>query len=285
MKIKNKGKVYPSPSPSSSSSSSSSSANGDYLSGLKLLPAAIIALATVLPLEDREVLAYLITRSIKTTATTSSSSIIQRKSSKKTAANGSNNNGNGSTVTHKPPVFDCDCFDCYTSYWFRWDSSPNRELIHQAIEAFEDHLTNGEAQKSKKNGKAKRRDKTARRFGADNNNNQVLNVLLLGQPESSVPEKQVEDSKQPTINVVVPDEAFLEDDVAPVNSPTKEFEENEVMEFSGESKPAEDETTTEVMQTTAAGGSCNHKGLARKVLPDVLGLFNSRLWSLWSPNA
>ncbi|KAJ0038016.1 hypothetical protein Pint_23760 [Pistacia integerrima] len=263
MKIKNKGKVYPSPSPSSSS------ANGDYLSGLKLLPAAIIALATVLPLEDREVLAYLITRSIKTTATTSSSSIIQRKSSKKTAANGSNNNNN------KPPVFDCDCFDCYTSYWFRWDSSPNRELIHQAIEAFEDHLTNGEAQKSKKNGKAKRRDKTARRFGADNNNNQVLNVLLLGQPESSVLEKQVEDSKQPTINVVVPDEAFSEDDVAPVNSPTKEFEENEV----------EDDTTTEVIQTTAAGGSCNHKGLARKVLPDVLGLFNSRLWSLWSPNA
>ncbi|KAJ0095037.1 hypothetical protein Patl1_16976 [Pistacia atlantica] len=242
MKIKNKGKVYPSPSPSSSSSSSS--ANGDYLSGLKLLPAAIIALATVLPLEDREVLAYLITRSIKTTATTSSSSIIQRKSSKKTAANGSNNNGNGSTVTHKPPVFDCDCFDCYTSYWFRWDSSPNRELIHQAIEAFEGPLD-----------------------------------------QRSVPEKQVEDSKQPTINVVVPDEAFSEDDVEPVNSPTKEFEENEVMEFSGESKPAEDETTTEVMQTTAAGGSCNHKGLARKVLPDVLGLFNSRLWSLWSPNA
>lgn len=27
-----------------------------------------------------------------------------------------------------------------------------------------------------------------------------------------------------------------------------------------------------------------HKGLARKVLPDIMGLLNSRLWNLWSPN-
>ena len=27
-----------------------------------------------------------------------------------------------------------------------------------------------------------------------------------------------------------------------------------------------------------------HNGLARKVLPDVVGLLNSRLWSLWGPN-
>lgn len=27
-----------------------------------------------------------------------------------------------------------------------------------------------------------------------------------------------------------------------------------------------------------------HKGLARKVLPDVIGLLNSRLWNLWGPN-
>ncbi|XP_044488537.1 uncharacterized protein LOC123213214 [Mangifera indica] len=279
MKIKNKGKVYPSPSPPSSSS------DGDYLSLLKLLPAAIIALVSVLPLEDRDVLAYLITRSIKTTtATTLSSSITQRKSSKRTAAaNGSssNNNGNGNALTtHKPPMFDCDCFDCYTSYWFRWDSSPNRELIHQAIEAFEDHLTNGEAQKSKKNGKAKRRDKTARRFGSENNN--------PGKPESSVLKKELEDSKQPTDNVtVVAEEVLSDDDVSLVSSPIEEVEKNEVIDFSGGSLPAADETTTEFVRATAAGGSCcsNHKGLARKVLPDVLGLFNSRLWSLWSPNA
>ena len=28
----------------------------------------------------------------------------------------------------------------------------------------------------------------------------------------------------------------------------------------------------------------NHRGLARMVLPDVMGLLNSRLWNLWGPN-
>ena len=68
MKIKNKGKVYPSPSSSSSSSSAiPCHSDGDFLSVLKLLPAAILALASVLSLEDREILAYMITRSMKTT--------------------------------------------------------------------------------------------------------------------------------------------------------------------------------------------------------------------------
>ena len=62
MKIKNKGKVYPSPSSSSSSSLAiPCHSDGDFLSVLKLLPATILALASVLSLEDREVLAYMIT--------------------------------------------------------------------------------------------------------------------------------------------------------------------------------------------------------------------------------
>ncbi|KAJ4710796.1 ATP-dependent tryptophan/phenylalanine/tyrosine adenylase [Melia azedarach] len=283
MKIKNKGKVYPSP----SSSSSSPPSDGGYLSVLKLLPAAILALASVLSLDDREVLAYLITRSIKTTATATvnpSSSIIQKKSSKNKTANGSTVS-NATVTAHKPPVFYCDCFDCYMSYWFRWDSSPNRELIHQAIEAFEDHLTNGETEKSKKNGKGKRRDKTTRR-SADTNKH-VVDITT--QPEVSVLGNQVEESQESSsaAAVVVP-ETLPENDVAlvPVSSSEEEasrLEENEVVEVSGESAAVEEETSA-LVRTSTAASSCSHKGLARKVLPDVLGLFNSRLWSLWSPN-
>ncbi|KAF3546924.1 hypothetical protein DY000_02000518 [Brassica cretica] len=65
--MKKKGKVYPSPpptqQPSSSSSSSSRYLNEDEsLSVLRLLPATILVLVSVLSTEDREVLAYLITR-------------------------------------------------------------------------------------------------------------------------------------------------------------------------------------------------------------------------------
>ncbi|KAM7484042.1 hypothetical protein LguiA_000051 [Lonicera macranthoides] len=214
MKVRNKGKVYPSP-----SLTCCSPPNTDALSVLNLLPTAILALASVLSLQDKEVLAYMITRSLKST------NPVEENKKK--------------SIIHKPPLFDCDCFDCYTSYWFRWDSSPNRELIHQAIEAFEEHLSNGEISK-KKSTRGKRRDKI-----------KPVNLLEVQSPqrEAVSPEK----CHEPLHNI---------DDV--------------VVEYS----PKDLEPV--VVRLAPAN---NDKGLARKVLPDVLGLFNSRLWSLWSPNA
>ncbi|GMJ15284.1 hypothetical protein like AT1G62422 [Hibiscus trionum] len=49
-----------------------------------------------------------------------------------------------------PPLFTCDCFRCYMSYWARWDSSPNRQLIHEIIDAFEGGLAQSKKTKSKK---------------------------------------------------------------------------------------------------------------------------------------
>ncbi|KAJ9676593.1 hypothetical protein PVL29_021887 [Vitis rotundifolia] len=145
MKIKRKGKVYP-------SSSSSSSSYKDAISVFKLLPATILALASALSVDDREVLAYMITRSM---TTANPSSIIERQKKKcKTPHN-----------VQKLPLFECGCFDCYTSFWFRWDSSPDRELIHHAIEAFEDQLTTTEF--FKKNGRGRKRDKLVGRRDAE----------------------------------------------------------------------------------------------------------------------
>ncbi|OMP09913.1 hypothetical protein COLO4_05012 [Corchorus olitorius] len=272
MKLKNKGKVHPSPSSSSSSSE-------DYLSILKLLPAAILALASVLSLEDREVLAYMITRSLKTT-TTSSSLISQdysskRKPSKKPPPTAAAKAG---ALAHKPPLFDCDCFDCYTSYWFRWDSSSNRELIHQVIEAFEDHLTNGEAQKPcKKNARPKRRDSISNSKTATRVPDSPV-VHLPGQPDlEKVIVLETSNEEAPVFVVVddvTPAEKAIKEEVAGVAEMTQEF-------------PLKDDAELETPATAAASSSTptsSHKGLARKVLPDVLGLFNSRLWGLWNPN-
>ncbi|XP_061991295.1 uncharacterized protein LOC133709534 [Rosa rugosa] len=263
MKIKNKGKVHPSP------SSSSSSSDGVVLSVLQLLPAAILALATVLSLEDREVLAYMITRSMKTTPSFSFSNTTTQDSKKKSMRKSSSKAGRTQSQSnnHQPPMFDCECFDCYRSYWFKWDSSPNRELIHQAIEAFEDHLAHGE--KPKKNaGRGKRRDKMGRREAqksADNSSKDEVFVAEENVVISSVAE------------VVLP-----LCDVVSVGPPEK-VEELEVEEQAVEVKT--ETTADDVALVVRAAAVSNHKGLARKVLPDVLGLFNSRLWNLWSPNA
>ncbi|XP_059637306.1 uncharacterized protein LOC132279364 [Cornus florida] len=238
MKMRNKGKVHPSP--SSSPSPSFSVIHRDASSVLKLLPTAILALASVLSIEDQEVLTYMITRSMKSE---NPYSMIEEKRKK--------------SNTHKPPVFDCGCFNCYTSYWFRWDSSPNRELIHQAIEAFEEHLANGEQSKKSSNNRANRkRDKMGRRKPAD----VPEKVPDVPEIEDSFVVVSVED-----VNPVVVLPLLVVDE-----KPEKEEQEEAV----------EDEAV--VFHSPAAN---NDKGLARKVLPDVLGLFNSRLWNLWSPKA
>lgn len=53
----------------------------------------------------------------------------------------------------------------------------------------------------------------------------------------------------------------------------------EVVEPGHEEEVAEEDSTAPavVLRTT-------QKGLARKVLPDLMGIFHSRYWSLWSPN-
>ncbi|KAI3696427.1 hypothetical protein L1987_79441 [Smallanthus sonchifolius] len=224
MKMRNKGKVHP-----SSSSTPAHSPAGDSLSVLTLLPAAILSLAVALSVEDREVLAYMITRSIK--------------------SSNPNNNRKKGVNTHKPPVFDCDCFDCYTSYWFKWDTSVNRELIHQAIEAFEETLTTTEQLKKK----GKKKDKTSHR-------------RLAGKSLTPPPE---------TIHDVVLAEAKEEECSSPFP-----VEEDGGLNVAEEEQPLES-TTVEIKFPTA---SQQHKGAGRKVLPDVIGLFNWRIWGIWGPN-
>ncbi|TYH84253.1 hypothetical protein ES332_D02G185500v1 [Gossypium tomentosum] len=248
MKLKNKGKVYPSPSSSSSSE--------DHLSVLNLLPAAILVVASVLSLEDRQVLAYMITRSLKTTTTNPSLISPKKRSSKKHPP------PSAAKPSHQPPDFDCDCFDCYTTYWLRWDSSPNRELIHQVIEAFEDHLSSGESHKpSKKNARLKRR---------------AANTKTV----SRIPENPVSDLPGHQVPVSTEEAPVFSDDV--ISTEKNVGEESAAAVEMTEEYPVAGDSDVEV--GTRPPPTSNHKGLARKVLPDILGLFNSRLWGLWSPN-
>ncbi|CAK8564430.1 unnamed protein product [Lathyrus sativus] len=125
-KLYRKGTVHPSSPPSVSEQFS-------------FLPATILTLIVALSPEDKEVLAYLISCS-------SSSSSFYKNPNRKTKE----------TVGGKHlPLFHCNCFHCYMSYWIRWNSSPNHQLIHTIINDFEDFLSQTEnKRKEKKNRKA-----------------------------------------------------------------------------------------------------------------------------------
>ncbi|KAE9454759.1 hypothetical protein C3L33_13337, partial [Rhododendron williamsianum] len=252
---KNKGKIHPSPSSSSSSLStppSNSLPNQNAPSVLALLPAAILALISVLSAEDKEVLAYMVTRSMNSVNPSPSSSAEERskKSSngKKLPGSSSSSSGSGGVV-HKAPFFDCECFDCYTSYWFRWDSSPDKELIHKAIEEFEEFLFNQEqVKRSSSSGKGKRRERIGRR----------------GREKAK--EEETEEVLEESFDVgLVGNEAEREEEAAAVEEVAAAVVGREA-------------------EAAAAAVDNYNKGLVRKVLPDVVGLFNSRLWGLWSPN-
>ncbi|XP_022020142.1 uncharacterized protein LOC110920224 [Helianthus annuus] len=140
-----------------------------------------------------------------------------------------NNNKKKAPAAHKSPVFDCDCFDYYTNYWFRWDTSVNRELIHQVIEAIEENFTSSEQVNCRGRKPNQKKEKAShRRFAGK----------ALNPP--------------PEVSVSPPYDISLVEECAK--------EEHEVVEES----PETDAT-------------------ARRGLPEVKGLFNWRLWGLWSP--
>ncbi|KAK9108527.1 hypothetical protein Syun_024538 [Stephania yunnanensis] len=269
---KNKGKVHPSLDPTSPNSRDA------LLTMLKLLPTAILALVSAFTVEDREVLAYLMTRSIKTTSPTS---VIEEKKKCKRPINRGAGTGTGTTTTaatHKPPMFDCGCFECYTSYWYRWDSSPNRELIHQAIEAFEDHLTKGErSPKNYKGGRKRDHHRARARARAallKRNGKWGLETKTDLVDESDVVLKTEQKTEHCEEKNRLSD---VSDDVVVV----KEDEEKQEMGVVGNLVESTGNATTLSPAMSPVSG---HRVPARKVVPDVFGLFNSRFWSLWNPS-
>ncbi|XP_042065684.1 uncharacterized protein LOC121809211 [Salvia splendens] len=208
--MRNKGKVHPSP-----NSTTTAATAADAFSLLNLLPAAILSLLTILSLQEREALAYMLSISLH-----SSSAAAAKKPPQ--------------CPHNSPPLLHCDCFHCYTAFWLRWDSSPNRLLIHRAIDAFELQLTSAAAPKTKK-----RRDKFSRRSKPSSPENQELRISAAAPPPPPAAEVEVGELSIPGVSVE---------------------------------------------KTEVAAAAPSHKGLARKVLPDVMGIFSSRLWRLWSPN-
>ncbi|KAJ1694913.1 hypothetical protein LUZ63_011611 [Rhynchospora breviuscula] len=76
------------------------------------LPVAVAALAVALSPEEKDVLFYLLS-----------------------VASGQPTNLQKSPE-HSPDL-GCGCFSCYKVFWERWDSSPNRQVIHEIIEKVE----------------------------------------------------------------------------------------------------------------------------------------------------
>ncbi|KAJ0988842.1 hypothetical protein J5N97_007198 [Dioscorea zingiberensis] len=223
--IKGKGRIHPSPAPPSAGGC-------DTMAVLKILPVTILAMIAVLSNEDKEVMAYLVARSV------SGAGLGEERRRRKGV---------------HPPALDCGCFVCYTSFWSRWDRSPQREVIHQAIEAFEEHLA---ATEQASGGGARSRRKDRREKGKKAKDKEIKKV----EEEKKLPEGPVN----------------VDDDDGTSSVEEGKKEEAMEMEIRGGEEEEGLENTSAILAAPAAGDK-------RKDWPDVMGTLVSRLWSLWSP--
>ncbi|KAK4360061.1 hypothetical protein RND71_022290 [Anisodus tanguticus] len=96
----------------------------------------------------------------------------------------SGNSGGGSTIAtahggaNHVASFNCYCFSCYMCYWVKWDSSPNRQLIHEILDAYEDGLLS----KKEKSKKERRNNKN----GSSNGGGSTSCELKKSSSESSL---------------------------------------------------------------------------------------------------
>ncbi|XP_020572385.1 uncharacterized protein LOC110019151 [Phalaenopsis equestris] len=232
---KGKGRIHPSP------SATTASPRSEALAVLRILPAAILALTAALGNEDKEVLAYLIMRSIGGPEEAAE----QRRC--------------GKPGELHSRLFGCGCFDCYTSFWSRWDCSPDRELIHQAIEAFEDHLASSE-----RAGAAVKGKRRERRLG---------DTPEKGKKKGKEKEKAIDDSSAVAIVEDVSQKSADEATGEVFAEAAEKGDRDDVFES------AVSELVPEIAATqTPASGGDRRKGWA-----DLTAIFNSRLWSFWSP--
>lgn len=243
------GKIHPSP------------ISGDVdptAAALRLLPAAILVLTAALCPEDQQVLAYLVTRSLQGAATPTPEPQVAR----------------GRRRRAHPPAIGCGCFDCYTSFWSRWDCSPNRELIHVVIDAFEDHLAAAESAPSTPSSSSKRRDKGKRKPPPTPPTPPLWSLMS---PESS--ESQSEKVQEPPSAPASPPPPPSPPPAVPAATTLESSDEEKAPEDSSEVKLEMDAEA--VVENADAGEEEEER---KRGWADVMGgMLNLRLWGIWSP--
>ncbi|XP_066338060.1 uncharacterized protein [Miscanthus floridulus] len=241
-----KGKVHPSPSPAAVAAGGGA---GEMTTAeavlMRLLPAAVIAAAAPLGAEGKEVLAYLVLASLRSSAPPTP-----------TPARGGDGKAAGE---HHRPELGCGCFGCYTAYWSRWDGSPegDREAIHRAIEAFDEHLAEEERDRGGGKGGGGRRGRKKRAGAAAKDAVAAAKEKAKGKGK----EKELGVDSLPPLPLLHP----AADLPAPEEAPK--------MEDGAEYLTAEDEK--EEASTAAAGGDDEKR---RRGWGSVLSW---KAWGLW----
>eukprot|EP01018_Ginkgo_biloba_P020055 Gb_13151 [translate_table: standard] len=209
---------------------------------LKILPEAIITLSIALPSEDQEVLFYLIGRSLNLF------SLYKNE--------GKNYSKRGRKCIGHRLSFDCSCFECYMSFWGRWNDSPNHELIHEAINLFEDHMA-----------------------GIESNNKMGKNRKKMKFREEKIA-KQVVWAKD---NCNINREMFAEE-----KHLSQKSKSNQVVPFGSDRVTNlgyidEEQKNRPQMMEKYLRSAGSERTMIRRMLPELMGFLTENLRTVWRP--
>lgn len=238
------GKIHPSP------------AEDPIAAAFRLLPAAILVLVAGLSPEDQRVLAHLVTRSF----------LVGWDAATAPPPEQARDGGPRRRQRGHPPAVGCLCFECYGSFWSRWDCSPQHDRIHAVLEAFEEHLNAAESSAAATPPSSKRRDKGRRgRAPAAAPPPPTPRQPPMGSRTESLEPPVVEVVPEPTSPV-----PLLPSCAPPAACPSEENKENVP-----EPVPAEEcggDVAAEAEEERKRGWA------------DVVGgVLNLRRWGIWSP--
>jgi hypothetical protein len=229
------GKIHPSP------------VEDPVRAAFRLLPAAILVLVAGLGPEDREVLAYLVTVPVEDGLAREPAVPLSEKQAPARRRVGDTS---AAWAVGHPPTHGCGCVDCYMSFWARWNRSPERDRIQDALQAFEEHLAAPPSS-------SRRRGRRGR---------------LPATPPPPMPLRRPE-PRQVVEAVQVPDPPLPPSFLPP---PPFTAEEEEVVP----EPAAAAEPEAECREVAAGSAVEGRKRGWAGVMGGVLGL---RLWGIWSP--
>lgn len=191
--------------------------------------------------------------------------------------------------------FDCNCFQCYMGFWSRWDASPNREIIHKAIDLYEDNMAAVAAAEavepsSAKGGVCKGKNRKGSKSSKDEksgDSSKAFNPPPWGGCDESTDMQQQKIVRDESVGQdldAVDKEAQSERSILVWGEHEESPKSKQIVPLAFEEDDGEGRQVEQQQKQEARVGACPMGGrsLMRRMFPDIMGFVADHLWTAWS---
>lgn len=191
--------------------------------------------------------------------------------------------------------FDCSCFQCYMGFWSRWDASPNREIIHKAIDLFEDNMagtaaaeavdTSSSVKGGACKGKNRKGSKSSKEEKSFDSSKTISPPPWAGRAETTdMQENAKGESAGQDLDAAADKEANNERSILVWAEHEESPKSKQIVPLAFEENDGEGGQAEQQQKQEARVGACplGGRSLMRRMFPDIMGFVADHLWTAWS---